>query len=70
MTDVSEALIASIMIAMIVLMVEAVNISETSVNFYETTRLSIAEYCGRQLILSLFIRLKYGAFHDKLRCRQ
>jgi hypothetical protein len=39
-TDVSEVLIASIVIA---LMMEAVNTSETSVNFYQTTQHNIPE---------------------------
>jgi hypothetical protein len=36
--DISEVLAASIIKAMISLMTEAANTSETSVNFYQTTR--------------------------------
>jgi hypothetical protein len=38
-TDVSEMLTISIIRAMIALMMEAASISETLVNFYQTTRL-------------------------------
>jgi hypothetical protein len=46
LTDVSELLTAfniMAMMALIALIMEAVNTSETSVNFYETTRRSIPE---------------------------
>jgi hypothetical protein len=40
-TDVSEVLATSIVRAIIALMMEAASTSETSVNFYQTTRLNI-----------------------------
>jgi hypothetical protein len=43
MTEVSEVLAASIIRAVMTLIMEAVSTSETSVNFHETTRCSISE---------------------------
>jgi hypothetical protein len=39
---------------LIVLMMEAVSTSETSVNFYQTTRLNITEDCHLQEVFSFY----------------
>jgi hypothetical protein len=54
-TDVSEVLAASIIRAMIVLMMEIVNTSETLVNFYQTTWRNNPEDSHIQMYSCLFI---------------
>jgi uncharacterized integral membrane protein len=44
-TDILEVLIASIIRAIIILMMEAVGTTETIVNFYETTKYNIPAGC-------------------------